>query len=117
VSTKAANLARRSRQLLGSALAALTLAYLVLFRADPQRGAAITVFVVPPLLLLVLLLAGRSRAAFWAGVAGLIWFSHAVMLVWTKPEVRGLAWAVIVLSVLIVWASSLPGLHARFSRK
>jgi len=111
------NLALHSRQILGVALAALALVYLIWFYDDVHRGAAIAVFVAPPLLLLALLLAGRARAAFWAGVTGLLWFSHAVMLAWTQPEVRGLAWMAIILSVVIVIASSLPGLHARFSRK
>jgi len=113
----ATTIARRSRQLLCTALAALALIYLVWFYDDAHRGAAMAVFVAPPLLLLALLLAGRTRAAFWAGVFGLMWFSHAVMLAWSQPEVRGLASAVIVLSVVIVIASSLPGLYARFSRR
>jgi len=112
-----ARIARRSRQLLGAALAALALVYLIWFSDDAYRGEAMLVFVAPPLLLLVLLLAGRARAAFWAGVAGLLWFSHAVMLAWAQPDVRALAWLAIVLSVVIVIASSLPGLYARFSRK
>jgi len=109
---------RRSRQLLGAALAMLALVYVVWFYDDAHRGAAMGVFVTPPLLLLIaLLVTGGARAAFWAGVMGLLWFSHAVMLAWSLPEVRWLAWAAIVLSVVIVIASSLPGLHARFSRR
>jgi len=111
------NLALHSRQILGAALAALALVYLSWFYDDAHRGPAMAVFVAPPLFLLVLLVAGRARAAFWAGVAGLLWFSHAVMLAWTQPEVRGLACAAIVLSVVIVIASSLPGLYARFTRR
>jgi len=119
VSTKAANanVARRSRQLLGSALAALALVYLLWFYDDPYRGQAMVVFVAPPLLLMALLMAGRARAAFWAGVAGLLWFSHAVMLAWVQPQVRFLALIAMLLAVVIVIASSLPGLYARFSRK
>jgi len=80
-------------------------------------GVALAAGLATSLLLLALLAAGRARAAFWAGVAGLLWFSHAVMLAWVQPKVRGLAWAAIVLSVVIVVASSLPGLHARFMRR
>jgi len=111
------SIVRRSRQILGAALAMLALVYLSWFYDDAHQGPAMAVFVAPPLLLLMLLAAGRARAAFWAGVAGLLWFSHAVMLAWAQPDVRGLACAAIVLSVVIVIASSLPGLYARFTRR
>jgi len=114
----ARTIVRRARQLLGAALAALSLVYFIWFYDDAHRNAAMGVFVTPPLLLLLaLFVTGGARAAFWAGVMGLVWFSHAVMLAWAQPEVRWLAWTAIVLSVVIVVASSLPGLHARFSRK
>jgi len=115
--SSARTIARRSRQILGAALAVLALVYWLLFRTDPQRAAVLAVFIAPPLLLVALLLAGRARAAFWAGVAGLVWFSHAVMLAWTQADVRGWAWILIILSIVIVFASSVPGLHARFSRR
>jgi len=112
------NIVRCSRQILGAALAMLALVYSIWFYDDAHREAAMGVFVTPPLLLLVaLFVTGGKRAAFWAGVMGLLWFSHAVMLAWSLPEVRWLAWAAIILSVIIVFASSLPGLYARFTRR
>ena len=42
-------------------------------------------------------LRGSATAAFWAGVFGLFWFSHGVMLAYSNPAVRAYAWVEIVL--------------------
>ena len=44
----------------------------------------------------------------------LFWFSHGVMVAWTRPPERLLAWLEIALSLLVIGASSWPGLQARF---
>jgi len=113
----ASAIARRARGVLLAALPTLGLLYLIWFRHDAQWLAALVVFVLPPLALALGVWLRRARATFWTGVAALGWFAHAVMAVWVQPEVRALAWAVIGLSVLIVVAASLPGLHARFARR
>jgi len=113
----ASTIARHVRCALLAALPALALLYLAWFRHDAHLAAALLVFVLPPLALAVGVWLRRARAGFWAGVAALAWFAHAVMAVWVQPEVRALAWAVIGLSVLIVVAASLPGLYARFARR
>jgi len=109
-------IARRARGTLLAALPALGLLYLIWFRHDAHLAAALLVFVLPPLALALGVWLRRARAAFWAGVAALAWFAHAVLALWVQPEVRALAWAALGLSVLIVLAASLPGLHARFAR-
>jgi len=108
---------RRARAALLAALPALGLLYLVWFRHDPQRLAVLLVFVLPPFTLALGVWLHRVRAAFWAGVAALVWFAHAVMAAWVQPQVRALAWTAIGLAVLIIFAASLPGLHARFVRR
>jgi uncharacterized membrane protein len=78
---------------------------------------ALLVFATPPLLLALVAWNGSNRAAFWAGVLALIWFSHGVMVAWTRPSERSFAHAEIVLAVAIVFIVSLPGLRARFGRR
>jgi uncharacterized membrane protein len=59
----------------------------------------------------------HRKAAFWAGIGALFWFSHGVMEAWTEPAVRHLALTEIALSMLIVGGASWDGLRARFARK
>ena len=57
----------------------------------------------PPLWLGVALLrGGGARTGFWAGVLALAWFSHGVMVAWTRPPERLFACAEIALAVGIV---------------
>ncbi len=108
---------RTARIVLGVALAALALLYLLWFHDDKYRTAALIVFVLPPLLLLAGVLRGSARAAFWAGVIGLFWFSHGVMVAYTRPGEAIFAWLEIALSIVVVLAASWPGLHARSSNR
>lgn len=102
------------RWLLAAALAALAGLYGVWLARGEHLVAALVVFVAPPALLLAGVLAGRARARFWAGVFGLLWFSHGVMEAWSAPATRGYAWTAIALALAIVGAASAPGLRARF---
>ncbi len=109
----------RSRIVLAVALFALSLLYALWFHDDRHRLAAMLVFALPPLLALAGVLRGgttASKAAFWAGVLGLFWFSHGVMVAWSHPADAGWAWAEIVLSLVVIVAGSWPGLRARFGR-
>jgi uncharacterized membrane protein len=78
---------------------------------------ALVVFAAPPLLLAAFAWGGHQRAAFWAGMFALVWFSHGIMVAWSRPEDRQLATIEIVLSLLVVLAASLPGFRARFTRR
>ena len=94
------------------------LALAVLYAAWFARGAewvALLVFAVPPLLLALRLPRGGARVAFWAGVLALAWFSHGIMVAWTRAPDRAFALGAVVLSLLVVLAASLPGLRARFA--
>lgn len=108
--------AGRERAVLVAALAALAGNYAVWFADDAFPILALTVFALPPLALGIAVAAGRRTAGFWAGVLALFWFSHAVMLAWSEPAGRGHALLAAALSVAVVFASSMRGLAARFSR-
>ena len=95
------------------ALAALFAAW---FAPTPDPWVALAVFAVPPAILALAHWRGRRSAAFWAGVLALAWFSHAVMVAWTRPAERGFALAEVALALVIVLASSWPGLRARSAR-
>jgi len=110
---------RPSRFVLGVALCALAILFSLWFHDDRHRAAALLIFALPPWLLLAALLfeSVSHKAAFWAGVFGLSWFSHGVMVAWSRPSERGHAWLEIALAIVIILASSWPGLRARFSRR
>ncbi len=108
---------RPTRRLLCAVLAALALLYLAWFAGSRHFMAALLVFVLPLALLFVGVARGSAKAAFWAGVLGLLLFCHAVMTAWSEPGQRGFALAATALSVGLVFASSWPGLRARFGRR
>ncbi len=108
---------KTSRIVLALALFALSVLFSLWFHDSKLRVAAMVFFTAPPLLLLVGVLRGNAKAAFWAGVLGLFWFSHGVMEAYAAPAVRTYASTEIVLAVVIVLASSWPGVSARFRKK
>jgi len=103
-----------STRLLIAGLLGLVALYVFWFNPEPV---AMAVFAGPPLLLAALCWNGGNRSAFWAGLLALAWFSHGVMVSWSRPEDRPLANIEIVLSLVVVLAASLPGLRARFSKR
>ncbi|MCW5580134.1 MAG: DUF2069 domain-containing protein [Luteimonas sp.] len=108
--------ARPPRLVLSALLLALAALYLWWFRGSAHFIAALIVFVLP-VALLPGALAGSARAAFWAGVLGLLLFCHGVMIAWSEPAERMPALAATALSVALVFASSWPGLRTRFGRR
>ena len=106
-----------SKRLLAIALLALA----VLFGLWAARGAhllaSLLVLVLPPLLLALAAWRGWPRAGFVAGVFALLWFSHGVMLAWSEPAERAYALVEIVLSLVVVYASSIDGIRARLGNK
>lgn len=106
-----------SRLALAVALALLTVLFGLWFRADKHLVASQLVFTLPPLLCLVGVLFKRRQAGFWAGVFGLFWFAHGVMVAYSRPGEALFAWLEIVLALVIVMSASWPGLSARFGGK
>ena len=86
------------------------------FSASPQ-WVALVVFALPPLLLALMLPRHGARAGFWAGVLALLWFSHGVMVAWTRVPERWPALVEISLALVVVFAASIPGLRSRFAKK
>ena len=104
-------------RLLILALFGLAGLYVFWFANDPKPLPALLIFAAPPALLALAAWAGWHRAAFLAGVLALAWFSHGVMVAWTRPLDSQLASIEIVLALVVVFAASLPGLRARFRKK
>ncbi|TZF89580.1 DUF2069 domain-containing protein [Cognatilysobacter lacus] len=104
------------RAVLITSLAALAVLFAAWFAASAEP-VAFVVFALPVLACLGGVLARRRTAGFWSGVLALLWFSHGVMVAWTRPGERAYALGEVVLSLLIVAAASLPGLRSRFGRR
>lgn len=107
----------QATRVLVAALVALALLYVAWFGAQPDPWVELAVFALPPVALAIARWCGRVRAGFWSGVLALAWFSHGVMVAWTRPAELGFALAEVTLAVLVVVASSWPGLRARFTRR
>ena len=105
-----------SRVILSLALFALSVLFALWFDGSEYRIALLAFFMPPPLLLLAGVLARHAKASFWAGVLGLFWFSHGVMEAYALPDERGFAVGETILALVIVLASSWPGVGARFRR-
>ena len=99
-------------RLLLAALFALVALYVFWFIHDPWP--ALLIFAGPPLVLAAFAWSGGSKAAFWAGLFALAWFSHGVMVSWSRPAERGLANIELLLALVVVLAASLPSLRDRF---
>ena len=106
-----------ARHVLVSALLALAAVFIARFSPHPSPVAELLVFAFPPLALAMGVLRRMRTAPFWAGVLGLAWFSHGVMVAWSRPAERGFALAEIALALVIIFSASLPGLRARFAKK
>lgn len=104
-------------QPLACALFALAATYVAWFWNDHHAIAALLVFALPPLLLGLVAWRGWKRAGLTAGLIALLWFSHGVMVAWTRPPERMFAFFEILLTLAIIGVASMPGLHARFRKR
>jgi uncharacterized membrane protein len=98
------------------ALLALTGLYLLWFGGMPSPWAALLVFALPAAAVAIAVLRGWRAAGFWSGVFALGWFSHGIMVAYTRAPERLFATAEIVLALVVVFAASIPGMKARFSK-
>jgi uncharacterized membrane protein len=106
-----------ARRVLISALILLCGVYLLWFGTLASPWAALLVFALPPAALAMAALRGWRQAGFWSAVLALGWFSHGIMAAWTRAPERPFALAEVVLALVVVFAASIPGIRARFSRK
>ncbi|MDI1254435.1 DUF2069 domain-containing protein [Thermomonas sp.] len=104
-------------RLLALALFTLAATDAAWFWDDRHALAAMLVFGLPPLLLGVVAWRGWTRAGLSAGLIALLWFSHGVMVAWTRPPERAFAFAEILLALAIIYFASMPGLRARFRKR
>ena len=100
-----------------AALAALAALFAAWFAPTPQPWVTLAVFALPPALLAIGCWRGRRTAGYWASVLGLFWFSHGVMVAYSRPPERGFGLAEVVLALLIIFAASGPGMRARLAQK
>jgi len=70
---------------------------------------------IAPAALLALL--RRPSAVFWAGVASLLYFCHAIMELWSVPETRLLALVELGLSLWIIFTGNWDGLQAKLFKR
>lgn len=102
---------------LAGALLALAALYAAWFWPGADRWPALALFALPPLAMGAWLLRGDApRLRFWAGVFALAWFSHGVMVAWSRPAERGFALTGVALALAVVFAANQPGLRARFGK-
>ncbi|HZH43884.1 MAG TPA: DUF2069 domain-containing protein [Lysobacter sp.] len=106
-----------ARWILVAALLALAALHGAWFAGRRYALVAWVLMALPPLVLALAAMRGTARAGFWAALLALLWFSHAVMAAWATPGDRGWAAGAIVLSLVVVFSASLPGLRARFGRR
>ncbi len=106
-----------AKRVLIASLCALVLLYAFWFGRPPQEWVALAVFGLPPALCALAVWRRAHTGGLWSAVLALAWFSHGVLIAWIRPEERVLAWIELTLAVVVVFAASLPGLRARFSRK
>lgn len=102
---------------LAAALLAIAALHAGWFMGGGHALAGLLLFALPPALLAFAAWRGWPRAGFTAAVLALVWFSHAVMLLWAEPAQRGWAAAATVLSLVVIHAACLPGIRARRERK
>ena len=105
-----------AKQLLVAALVALGALYAIWF-ARLDDWTAVAVFAAPPLLLAALATVRTRAAGFWSGVLALAWFSHGVMVAWSRPGERGFALAAVVLALLVIGAANFEAVRARRQRR
>ena len=106
-----------AQRYLAAALGALAALFVGWSATHAAAVSGLLVFALPPALLAITALRGWRRAGFTAAVLALLWFSHGVMLAWSEPAERAYAFVEIVLSLVVVYASSIDGIRARLGNK
>lgn len=106
----------RDRVVLYLALLALSVLFAAWF-GGLHEWVAVAVFALPPVVVVLLIAARRLRSGVVPGLLALGWFTHGVMVAWSRPAERWLALAEVALSLFVLFAACWPGLRARFAKK
>ncbi len=107
----------KNPRLLALALFGLAALYVLWFWNDRHALAALLIFAMPPALFGVAALRRWPPAGLSAGLVALIWFSHGILVAWTRAAERPFAFAEILLALSVIYLASMPGLRARFSKR
>lgn len=116
MSTQATPQTFASRVLI-AALAMLAVLFTAWFAPTPQPWVALAVFALPPALLAIGRWRHRRTAGYWASVLALFWFSHGIMVAYSRPPDRWFGVVEFVLALVVIFASSGPGMRARLAQK
>lgn len=100
-----------------AALTLLAALFAAWFAPTPNPWVALAVFALPPALLAIGRWRGRRTAGYWASVFALFWFSHGIMVAYSRPPDRWFALAEVALALVIIFAASGPGMRARLAAK
>lgn len=105
-----------SRSIFPGALLALAGLFVYWFGRQAD-WTAMLLFALPPLVFGFLAGVRPRMAQFWAGVFALMWFAHGIMVAWSRPAERTLAWIEILLALAVIFSANWTALRARRSRK
>jgi len=106
-----------SARVLVVALLALAAVFFAWFRSDRSPMPELLVFAAPPLALAYARLRGMPSAGFWASVLALGWFSHGVMVAWSRPAEAVWACVEVLLALVVIFSAAVPALKARAAAK
>ena len=104
-------------RVLALTLFGLATLYVLWFWHDRHALAALLIFALPPALFGVAALRGWPPAGLSAGLVALLWFSHGILVAWTRAAERPFAFVEILLALAVIYFASMPGLRARFSKR
>jgi uncharacterized membrane protein len=100
------------------ALLALQVFWYVLLPPNGHSSALLLLlFSLPLLPSLLLLIARKPSAIFWAGVAALFYFCHGMAEAWAVAQERSFALVEVALALWIIISGSWDGMQARFSKR
>lgn len=78
---------------------------------------AVSLAIAPIVPAALLALLRRPSAIFWAGVASLLYFCHAITELWSTPEIWPLAMVELGLSLWIIFSGNWNGLQAKLFKR
>ena len=81
------------------------------------KSIAVGLAVAPILPAALLALFRRPSAVFWAGVAALLYFCHAITELWTTPDIWPMPLVELLLALWIIFTGNWDGLKAKLRKR